>query len=174
MRQTLLLSTTDRNFRSIWHKFQPQGGKSTPFTVHTFGMPLLSFVAKSSASGPQSGKAPYHSLPLPDLLCVYISLVQSYHWSSSMTREMERSDWTVSRRGDLTERDVMARPPYLEDGLSWLTWNNTLGTISGIIWWPSWPNLKKWNELCDMHDKPKPGDETSRPSDLTLHLKYVT
>jgi hypothetical protein len=43
-------------------------------TVHTFSWPLLSFVAESSASGPQSGKAPYYSLPLPRLY-IYISLV---------------------------------------------------------------------------------------------------
>jgi hypothetical protein len=35
----------------------------------------LSFVAESSASGPQSGKAPYHSLPLPYInIYIYISL----------------------------------------------------------------------------------------------------
>jgi hypothetical protein len=32
----------------------------------------LSFAAESSASGPQSGKAPYHSLTLPHLFYLYI------------------------------------------------------------------------------------------------------
>jgi hypothetical protein len=34
MPQTLLLSTTDRNCRPIWHKLQSQEGKSTPYTEH--------------------------------------------------------------------------------------------------------------------------------------------
>jgi hypothetical protein len=74
MPQTLLLQTTDINCQPMLHKFQPQGGTSTPYTVHTFSWHPLSFVAESSASGPQPGKAPYHSLPLPHLY-IYISLV---------------------------------------------------------------------------------------------------
>jgi hypothetical protein len=77
MPQTLLLSTTERNWRPTWHKFQPQGrnkGLSTPYTVHNFCWPLLSFVAESSASWPQSGKAPYHSLPLPHLYIISVNL----------------------------------------------------------------------------------------------------
>ena len=45
----------------------------THYTVHTISCLLLSFTAESLASGPQSGKAPHHSLPLPHL-------VYTYHW----------------------------------------------------------------------------------------------
>ncbi len=43
------------------------------YTVHTFRWHLLSFVAESSASGPQSGKAPYPSLP-------HLSFISTHHW----------------------------------------------------------------------------------------------
>ncbi len=43
------------------------------YTVQTISWLLLSFPAESSASGPQSRKAPYHSLPLPPLVYIYIS-----------------------------------------------------------------------------------------------------
>ncbi len=69
-------------------KFQPQGEKITPYTVNTFSWPLLSIVAESLASGPQSGKAPYHSLPLPLL----------YHWLKS-THENRLCRWRARRRG---------------------------------------------------------------------------
>jgi hypothetical protein len=64
---------------AAWHRFQPQGGKeytvhSIHYTVQTFSWLLLSFAAESSASGPQSGKAPYHSLTLPHLFYLYISV----------------------------------------------------------------------------------------------------
>jgi hypothetical protein len=75
---TTLLKCTDRNCRPAWHRFQPQGGKeytvhSIQYTVQTFSWLLLSFAAESSARGPQSGKAPYHSLTLPHLFYLYIS-----------------------------------------------------------------------------------------------------
>ncbi len=59
--------------------FSHRGERSTlyvhsiHYTVQTFSWLLLSFAAESSASGPQSGKAPYHSLTLPHLFYLYIS-----------------------------------------------------------------------------------------------------
>ena len=58
--------------------FSYRGEGSTPYKVyayteHIFSWHPLSFVAESSASGPQSGKAPYHSLTLPHLFYLNIS-----------------------------------------------------------------------------------------------------
>ncbi len=79
MPQTLLLSTSDRNCRQIGQKFQPQGEKSTPYTVtytlHTFSWPLLSFVVEPLAIGRLSGNP--HTTP--DHSLIYIS---TYHWGS--------------------------------------------------------------------------------------------
>ncbi len=80
------LSCTDRICRPAWHRIQPQGGKEYmvhsihyyTYIVQTFSWLLLSVAAQSSASGPQSGKAPYHSLPLPHLFYLYISVVQTH------------------------------------------------------------------------------------------------
>jgi hypothetical protein len=65
------------------------------YTVHAFTWPLTwSFVAESSASGPQSGKAPYHSL-------IYIS---TYHWcvcrctSCAMPRKLPKRRPSPSTR----------------------------------------------------------------------------
>jgi hypothetical protein len=46
---------------------------NTLYSVQTFSWLLLSFAAESSASGPQSGKVPYHSPTLPHLFYLYIS-----------------------------------------------------------------------------------------------------
>jgi hypothetical protein len=62
---------------------------SLQYTVQTFSWLLLSFAAESSASGPQSGKAPYHSLPLPHLFYLYISGPNL--WTTSMSLTLSRS-----------------------------------------------------------------------------------
>ncbi len=61
----------------------------------------MSFVAESSASGPQSGKAPYHSLTLPHLFYLYISglrllgsntgLLRLWYWQSDALNQSARS-----------------------------------------------------------------------------------
>jgi hypothetical protein len=71
-----MLSTSYRNRLPIWHKFRLGGGGRVHHTLlHSthISRPILSFAFKSSASCLQSGKAPYHSLPLPHL-------VYTYHW----------------------------------------------------------------------------------------------
>ncbi len=60
----------------VWQLLTEIAGQpDTNFVIHSthilFG-PLLSFMAESSASGPQSGKAPYHPLPLPHLIYLHI------------------------------------------------------------------------------------------------------
>jgi hypothetical protein len=62
MPQTLLLSTTDRNCRPTWHKFQPQGGKSTPYTVHIQNTPIKLALFEFCGSGPAPTLWPWYSV----------------------------------------------------------------------------------------------------------------
>jgi hypothetical protein len=64
------------------------------YTVQTFSWPLLSFAAESSASGPQSGKAPYHSPPLPHLFYLHIS---DLSFKNSTPPQLTSAQWSLFR-----------------------------------------------------------------------------
>jgi hypothetical protein len=53
--------------------FSSRGEKSTQYTYVDWL--LLSFAAESSVSGPQAGKAPYRSSPLPHLVSMYVYMI---------------------------------------------------------------------------------------------------
>jgi hypothetical protein len=74
--------------------FSHRGERNTLYTVYntqTLSWLLLSFAAESSATGPQSGIAPYHSLTLPHLFYLYISDLYSVQpWKSGGVRLFRR------------------------------------------------------------------------------------
>ncbi len=81
MPQTLMLSTTDRNCRPTWHKFQPQGEKE--YTIHSTPFQVLWQNLRPIAPNQEKPRtAPYHSLIY---LGIYISLV---HPDSSSLYEL--------------------------------------------------------------------------------------
>ncbi len=71
MPQTLLLSTTDRNCRPTWHKFQRKGGKSTHTQYTHLASPFWILWQNFRPVAPNQEKP--HTTPS----LIYIS---TYHW----------------------------------------------------------------------------------------------
>jgi hypothetical protein len=102
MPQTLLLSTTDRNCRPTWHKFQPQGGKEyiihsthTQYT-HLAG-PFWVLWQNPRPFAPNQEKphtTPYHSLIY---ISRYISLDSPGCASCRVSAWRSRSRWRPPR-----------------------------------------------------------------------------
>jgi hypothetical protein len=92
------------------------------YTVQAFSWLLLSFAAESSASGPQSGKAPYHSLPLPPLFYLYIRFFRPtgkrIHTGLTQDSLMLFYTWTASLGLTYTiiRSSPPQAPPHLWDG----------------------------------------------------------
>jgi hypothetical protein len=78
MPQTSLLSTTDRNCRPIWHRFQPRGVKSTPYTAHIHSTNIklapFEFCDRIFGQWPTIKKIP---IPLPHLY-VYLHIIDTH------------------------------------------------------------------------------------------------
>jgi hypothetical protein len=85
------------------------GGKRVhrTYTVHTFSWPLLSFAAEFSASGPHTGKAPYHFLPPSS----FPHLVYTYHCSAHTP---PRGCMTSTRQTNLcTQASLIFVTPFM-------------------------------------------------------------
>jgi len=111
MPQTLLISTTDRNCRPTWHKFQLQGGNE--YTIHSAHILLapFEFCGRIFDQWPPIRESPQNNhLPLPRLY-IHRSLVfprcdwPILSWCDVLGKEecTVRQAWREASPGDSTQ-----------------------------------------------------------------------